>query len=1134
MTNQKLSDEILRKKIQDIVATEKHLKEGNECYLIPAGWYDRLFKFVHENASRPPQINTRRLFQNRSTKLKKDLVDFSDYVIISKKLWNLLRSQFSSTQEIMRRVIKNYKTNQLFVELFPIEIDVVFGNTKKIIQVSKEEGYLSLRNRLSVLFNLIPNSFVLYLLHNNHQKKIPHFQNNIRECGLKKKSLITIELNSEYQEKSRKRKETNTNENKNYQKYVIESHVSLILDSDDEDSQQKGKKTTVKTPMTKISMKGTEKKEKQKSIIFSFQNQQKKIKINTAKQTNQKDNRNNNLIKFVKKAISPSKKETLPLKKETLSLKKEILPLKKEILPAKKEILPLQKETLPLQKEQLPLKKVIPPLKKKTSPSKKHWLIISGSDSDSDEVLPQPKNRSLGRYNRSYSSSRNTYSFDNKNGPKGICGLVNLGNTCYLNSALQCLSKTKPLTDYLLSNEFQQQIINVPNQKLLSRHYQDFLQKMWYGTSSLISPRNLKFGIEAAAQQFQGFYQHDSQELLSFLLDGLHKELNSSIAKSEIEKKTIINDENQWRHFSRISWDLHKKSNNSKIVDLFHGQIRSKLSCLRCENISIGFDPLMYFSLPIPDAKQHILEIQVEFVFLSKSQPIISFEIKALIKTTYLEVVEMISKKTNININNILFQSYNRDYFTNINLNETIKNSDEFKTFVAFEINSNKDYLNIKTTHAYLDFANDFNNIDNNNNNDDNDNLKKSNNNSNTVNKYDHDDYIRDNKSKDQIFDPIPISYLTPHIIPIKNKNWKIKDLENKLIKFFSQFYLDTENKNKYQNVNNQFHFRNNNNNNNNNNINDGISSESENHSDHKTNKKYQKQFKQEFNKTNLSKLKKNEKIIKSFNNWHFKSNVTTPPFHIAKKMIMELEDSDEEIEIPIDIYNSNENITLHKNLKIDLKWNPNLSYQLNEKRIIQKIDLTTKKNKSHNYNHNNNNNNESNNNNTSCKIEIDESGILNLNACLNAFIKEESLKNGDKWFCPRCNKKVNSTKKIDFCILPQICIIHLKRMNYASSKKRKINKFIDFPFELDFSPYLQNNGILNSQEENNNKYKLFAISEHEGNCMSGHYTSVCYNSLDSKWFRFNDSLIKQLNSSEQIKTNKAYILFYQKITSIK
>ncbi|KAJ6248656.1 ubiquitin carboxyl-terminal hydrolase 11 [Anaeramoeba flamelloides] len=137
MTNQKLSDEILRQKIQDIVTTEKHLKEGNECYLIPAGWYDRLFRFVHENASRPPQINTRRLFQNRSAKLKKDLVDFSDYVIISKKLWNLLRSQFSSTQEIMRRVIKNYKTNQLFVELFPIEINVVFGNNKKIIQSTK-------------------------------------------------------------------------------------------------------------------------------------------------------------------------------------------------------------------------------------------------------------------------------------------------------------------------------------------------------------------------------------------------------------------------------------------------------------------------------------------------------------------------------------------------------------------------------------------------------------------------------------------------------------------------------------------------------------------------------------------------------------------------------------------------------------------------------------------------------------------------------------------------------------------------------------------------------------------------------------------------------------------------------------
>ena len=41
-----------------------------------------------------------------------------------------------------------------------------------------------------------------------------------------------------------------------------------------------------------------------------------------------------------------------------------------------------------------------------------------------------------------------------KTGPRGVCGLSNLGNTCFMNSALQCMSNTEPLTSYFLSVSF--------------------------------------------------------------------------------------------------------------------------------------------------------------------------------------------------------------------------------------------------------------------------------------------------------------------------------------------------------------------------------------------------------------------------------------------------------------------------------------------------------------------------------------------------------------------------------------------------------------------------------------------------------------------------------------------------------
>ncbi len=46
-------------------------------------------------------------------------------------------------------------------------------------------------------------------------------------------------------------------------------------------------------------------------------------------------------------------------------------------------------------------------------------------------------------------------------GRKGLVGLRNLGNTCYMNSGLQCLSNTQQLTEYFLSNNFMRDINRV-------------------------------------------------------------------------------------------------------------------------------------------------------------------------------------------------------------------------------------------------------------------------------------------------------------------------------------------------------------------------------------------------------------------------------------------------------------------------------------------------------------------------------------------------------------------------------------------------------------------------------------------------------------------------------------------------
>jgi len=107
----------------------------------------------------------------------------------------------------------------------------------------------------------------------------------------------------------------------------------------------------------------------------------------------------------------------------------------------------------------------------------------------------------------------------------GAVGLQNLGNTCFMNSILQCLSNTKPLTDLFFLTRYLEDL-NKDN-KLghggkLASCYAKLVHDMWCNEYTKVVPREFKTMIGEFQPQFAGFEQHDSQEFLGFLLDGLH------------------------------------------------------------------------------------------------------------------------------------------------------------------------------------------------------------------------------------------------------------------------------------------------------------------------------------------------------------------------------------------------------------------------------------------------------------------------------------------------------------------------------------------------------------------------------------------------------------------------------------
>lgn len=107
----------------------------------------------------------------------------------------------------------------------------------------------------------------------------------------------------------------------------------------------------------------------------------------------------------------------------------------------------------------------------------------------------------------------------------GAVGLQNLGNTCFMNSILQCLSNTECLTQIFLSDAHVSQInkTNVLGHGgKLAQVYAKLIKDMWNDGYTKIVPREFKTTIGEFQPQFAGYDQQDSQELMAFLLDGLH------------------------------------------------------------------------------------------------------------------------------------------------------------------------------------------------------------------------------------------------------------------------------------------------------------------------------------------------------------------------------------------------------------------------------------------------------------------------------------------------------------------------------------------------------------------------------------------------------------------------------------
>jgi len=191
----------------------------------------------------------------------------------------------------------------------------------------------------------------------------------------------------------------------------------------------------------------------------------------------------------------------------------------------------------------------------------------------------------------------------------GTSGLKNLGNTCYMNSTIQCLSATVPFARFFTDGRWKS-AVNMMNpmgtKGNLAQAFANILRDMWQGELQCLSPVTFRRSLCMYAPQFGGTEQHDSQEFLNFLLDGLHEDLNRVLQKPQTE--TTPEREAELERLptqiaSEQEWQIWRMRNDSLIVDFFQGQFRNRLECLTCHKTSTTYNTFMYLTLPIPTGR---------------------------------------------------------------------------------------------------------------------------------------------------------------------------------------------------------------------------------------------------------------------------------------------------------------------------------------------------------------------------------------------------------------------------------------------------------------------------------------------------------------------------------------------------
>ncbi len=770
-----------------------------------------------------------------------------------------------------------------------------------------------------------------------------------------------------------------------------------------------------------------------------------------------------------------------------------------------------------------------------------------------------------------------------ENSSRGQCGGRNLGNTCFMNSSIACLSNCIELTYYFLKGDYKKDINEENHLGMggdLAKSWGDLLYQYWVEGTRVGDPSDFKYTIGRKAPIFSGYGQQDSNEFMTIFLDILNEDLNRTTKKQYIEMNEKGDNEND-EECARRFWECNLKRNDSIVTDLFCGQFKSTITCPDCGWISITFNPFETINLPLlTQTKRNSLydDIQQEFIFFYLPKYCLRNPYKITIKNINKNepinnLINRIKKEENFIYHDKLDELFLVEMFNNKKygypdiFDPLSRYCFSYDYLFSFNINKKENKIQIpvyffsgntevKYNYPRMVFAKEEANLDEIRKkiyfyirryilspflkeNEEKDNLT-----------LELDKYIKDEKlelNEDNLIELIEKEYQEVFSVSEEEKektNEKKgtkmdveeegqKKEKKELNQIIEEEEKDEETKEETKVGNKDYEDEKKN----------EEKKDGENEGIKKEEVKEIEPNKKKYEKKNEDNKKENKKEEKKNNEEKEKGKNESKEQNEKEKCIEKfIED------LPFNIYIKREkydndiinfiNREYFKNLcpKFQSLFNlKSFEDTLDKVSNLNDYEIIVKFNKDSKYIDKDRFDfdffdeysleyvvkKEEPKKNTEEEEEF--KGKMTLEKCLKKFCKEEQLEEGDEWYCSKCKKHVLAKKKMELYYLPKILIICFKRFIKDSNRWEKNDDEVDFPINnMDMR-----NFVIGPDKEHS-KYDLFAVSQHYGSTGFGHYTAVCKN--DGKWFSYNDSLCSETNESDA-QSSAAYVLFYRRQT---